>query len=152
MEVVGGVASVVQLVQAAAVLSSAAWKACQRLHDAPNELQALADHLVLVHEELQRIHSASDEGHALLLTVEIRRQIEAALLDARKSVDGLNSITVCVKDSRSLTSRVRWVLKDCKLAAKVLARLQRARERLAFLMDIVQLYVAAALRTVTSLC
>lgn len=135
MAVVGGVASVVNLVQAAGVLAKAAWITCERLHDAPIELRALSDQLRLVHDELQNIQRSSKQGHALLHTTEIRKQFDSALTDARESLDDLKAIATSTKDPESLTSRVRWALKDRKQIGKVRGRLHRAQERLAFLMQ-----------------
>lgn len=142
MEVVGGVASVLNLVQAAGILTKVAWTACQRLHDAPIELRALAHQLEIVHEELQRLQLACNDGHALLLTADIQKQFEAALIEAREALDKLDGITTFIKDPAKISSRVRWVLKDRKVATKVLYRVERAKERLGFMINIASLYVA----------
>jgi len=140
MEVVSGVASIVNLVQAAGALAKTAWDVYQRLHDAPIELQGLSDRLLLVHDELERIRDGSDDGHASLLTPDTQAQFEAALIDAREGLDDLTAIASKLPDSSSIRSRARWAFKDRKEAGKVLARLQRTRKRLDFLAREVTLY------------
>lgn len=145
MEVVGGVASVLNLVQAAGLLTKVAWNTCQRLHDAPKELRELTHQLAICHDELQRVHLARNDGHALLLAADIRKQFEAALAEAREALDELDGISTCIKDPAKIASRVRWVVKDRKLATKVLDRLESAKERLGFMINILNLYVVDAL-------
>jgi hypothetical protein len=134
MEVVGGVASVVQLVQCASALAKTTGKLCQRLKHAPEKITTARSQLILIHSEIDRVQAAANVCHALLLSRDTWQEFDGALNEARVCANDLSALIWKDHDVESLGSRARWAFKDHKTVDKIATRLHGVDSRLSSLM------------------
>ncbi|KAK0831402.1 hypothetical protein LTR73_002784 [Friedmanniomyces endolithicus] len=135
MDVVGGLAAVVQLAQVAGSLANTTRKLCQRLRDAPDRIQASYVRLAQIDSELKQKESAFVNSHALLISPATRHECQIILADARSCVEGLMKILAAFDGS--LKARSRWALKTYKEVEEIATRLEGVDQRLSALRETV---------------
>lgn len=130
-------ASLLTLVQAAAVLISATRQLSRKLRSAPEELHALTAQLLVVQSELKRIKEATGRTHEELMTDELRQAISDAFLLARTGLSELDDVVDRAHGNRQIRDRVRWLRKEQKLAEKGLSKIKSACGSLLVLMQVI---------------
>jgi hypothetical protein len=139
MEVVGGVASIITLIEATGVLAGVSKDLVLRWRDAPREIQALATRLSLLAAELQSIKNATARSHPILTDAIIRQSLSDLLTDVRKRLTKLESLHFRLEQSGTLRQKFQWTVKDAGSAEKMLNRTQEVEQRLANLMTLISL-------------
>src|SRR5436190_12272355 len=86
MEVVGGVASIVNLVQLAAAVSIVTARLIKRIHGAPAELNALQFHIQFIHTLLEELTELEERLNTSLLTARVRSLLRHTLESADELV------------------------------------------------------------------
>ena len=137
MSVVGEVASILTLIKAARVLATSTCSVVDRLRKAPSELTALIAQILALESELELIQYTADTGHNALVDEKLRNKIFDALTDARNAVATLNAICTNAKGNESISSRLRWMRKENKVANDALREVQVAREKLQYYMQLI---------------
>ena len=82
MDPIGGVASVLQLVQAVGLLANGAFIACQRLRNAPKEFNELSIQLSWIRSHLGNCETTLTAVTPSLLTSDIELSLTLALTEA----------------------------------------------------------------------
>ena len=136
MDGISGAASILTLIQAAAVLVEGVREFTRRLRNAPQELHDLSAQLLIVQAELQEFRQLWDKGHSDLFTSELRKQFQDALVEARDAIAGIETICAQAHGNERLAEKLRWVRKDKDAVDFALARLRFAKERLVLLVRI----------------
>jgi hypothetical protein len=139
MEVVGGVASIVTLIEATGVLAGVSKDLVLRWRNAPYEIQALATRLSLLAAELQSIKNATARSHPVLTDAIIRQSLSDLLTDVRKRLTKLESLHFRIEQSGPLRQKIQWTMKDAGSAEKILNKTQEVEQRLANLMALISL-------------
>lgn len=139
MEVVGGVASIITLIEATGVLADVSKNLILRWRNAPHEIQALATRLSLLAAELQSIRTATAKTHPLLADAIIRQSLSDLLTDVRKRLAKLESLHFRLLQHGPTLQKVQWAVKDAGAVEKMLSKVQEVEQRLANLMTLIAL-------------
>jgi hypothetical protein len=130
MDPIGGVASVLQLVQAVGLLANGTFVACQRLRNAPKEFSELADQLSWIRSHLQNCESTLTAISPSLLTSDIELSLTLALTEASSCFLELERILSRIDNVSNLDSRIKWAARTRSQAGKVLSRLKNCGKRI----------------------
>ena len=139
MEVVGGVASIITLIEATGVLAKVSKDMVLRWRNAPHEIQALATRLSLLAAELQSINNATARSHPVLTDAIIRQSLSDLLTDVRKRLTKLESLHFRLEQHGPLRQKIQWTAKDAGSVEKMLNKTQEIEQRLANLMTLISL-------------
>ena len=139
MEVVGGVASIITLIEATGVLIEVSKKLISRWQNAPHEIQALATRLSLLAAELHSIKNATSTSHPVLTDAIIRQSLSDLHTDVRKRLMKLESLHFRLEQHKPVYQRIRWTVKDAESVEKMLSKTQDVEQRLANLMILISL-------------
>ena len=139
MEVVGGVASIITLIEATGVLAEVSKNLVLRWRNAPHEIQALATRLSLLAAELQSIKNATARFHPVLTDAIIRQSLSDLLTDVRKRLTKLETLHFRLDQHGPMRQKIQWTLKDAGSAEKMLIKTQEIEQRLANLMTLISL-------------
>jgi len=139
MEVVGGVASVITLIEATGVLAEVSKNLVLRWRNAPHEIQTLATRLSLLAAELQSIKNAAARSHPVLMDDIIRQSLSDLLTEVRKRLTKLESLHFRIEQCGPMRQKFQWTVKDAGSAEKMLNKTQEIEQRLANLMTLVSL-------------
>jgi len=139
MEVVGGVASIITLIKATAVLAEVSADLVVKWRNAPREIQSLATRLSHLAAELQSIRSATANCQPVLMDAVIRQSLSDLLTDVRKRLDKLEDMHARLQEHGPTRQKLHWAVKDASKAAKMLAKTQEVEQRLANLMTLMSL-------------
>jgi hypothetical protein len=139
MEVVGGVASIITLIEATGVLAGVSKDLVLRWRNAPHEIQALATRLSLLAAELQSIKNATARSHPVLTDAIIRQSLSDLLTDARKRLTKLERLHFRLEQHGPVRQKFQWTVKDAGSAEKMLNKTQEVEQRLANLMSLIAL-------------
>jgi hypothetical protein len=143
MEVVGGVASIITLIEATGVLAKVSRDLVLRWRNAPHEIQALATRLSLLAAELQSIKNATARSHLVLTDAIIRQSLSDLLTDVRKRLAKLESLHFRLQQHGSVRQKIEWAAK-AGFVEKLLGKTQEVEQRLANLMTLISLSVINA--------
>lgn len=130
MEAVGGVAGVLQLVQAVGLLANGAIIACQRLRDAPREFNNVSIQVTWIKSHLQSCEYTLTKIDPAFLTPDIELSLTLALTEASSCFLELDRILLRVEDVSAIDSRLRWATHTRSRASKVIGRLEDSRKRM----------------------
>lgn len=139
MEVVGGVASIITLIEATGVLAEVFKNLVLRWRNAPHEIQALATRLSLLAAELQSIKNATARSHPVLTDAIIRQSLSDLLTDVRKRIAKLESLHCGLQQHGHMRQKIQWTVKDAGSVEKMLSKTQEVEQRLANLMTLISL-------------
>ena len=139
MEAVGGVASIITLIEATGVLAEVSKNLVLRWKNAPHEIQALATRLSLLAAELQSIKNATVRSHPVLTDAIIRQSLSELLTDVRKRLTKLESLHFRLEQCGPMRQKFQWTVKDAGSAEKMLSKTQEVEQRLANLMTLISL-------------
>ena len=139
MDVVGGVASIITLIEATGVLARVSRDLVLRWRNAPHEIQALATRLSLLAAELQSIKNATARCHPVLTDAIIRQSLSDLLTDVRKRLTKLESLHFRLEQHGPLRQKIQWTAKDAGSVEKMLNKTQEIEQRLANLMTLISL-------------
>jgi hypothetical protein len=139
MEAVGGVASIITLIEATGVLAGVSKGLVLRWKNAPHEIQALATRLSLLAAELQSIKNATARSHPILTDAIIRQSLSDLLTDVRKRLTKLESLHSRLEQHGPMRQKFQWTVKDAGSAEKMLNKTQEVEQRLANLMTLISL-------------
>lgn len=139
MEVAGGVASIITLIEATGVLIEVSKKLVSRWQNAPHEIQALATRLSLLAAELHSIKNATSTSHPVLTDAIIRQSLSDLLTDVRKRLMKLESLYFRLQQHKPIYKRMRWTAKDASSVEKMLSKTLETEQRLANLMTLISL-------------
>ena len=139
MDVVGGVASIITLIEATGVLAKVSKDMVLRWRNAPHEIQALATRLSLLAAELQSINNATARSHPVLTDAIIRQSLSDLLTDVRKRLTKLESLHFRLEQHGPLRQKIQWTAKDAGSVEKMLNKTQEIEQRLANLMTLISL-------------
>ena len=126
MEVIGGVASFLTLIEAAAVIGSTTAKLCLNVRDAPKEVSRVKSHLLNIRRELELLHllQADRRIPVHFATPEANELFAHALRNAEETIQALQE--ACQRScDKSSSHNFRWALLDRKKVTKLLEDLQR---------------------------
>jgi hypothetical protein len=143
MEVVGGVASIITLIEATGVLAKVSRDLVLRWRNAPHEIQALATRLSLLAAELQSIKNATTRSHPVLTDAIIRQSLSDLLTDVRKRLAKLESLHIRLQQHGVMRQKIEWAAKAGSVE-KMLSKTQEVEQRLANLMTLISLLVISA--------
>jgi hypothetical protein len=143
MDVVGGVASIITLIEATGVLAKVSRDLVLRWRNAPHEIQALATRLSLLAGELQSIKNATARSHPVLTDAIIRQSLSDLLTDVRKRLANLESLHFRLQQHGAMRQKVEWAAKAGSVE-KMLSKTQELEQRLANLMTLISLLVTGA--------
>lgn len=130
MEVVGGVAGVLQLVQAVGLLANGIFTTCQKLHHAPREFRDLELQISWIRCHLKSCENTLATVDPALLTQEIELSLTLALTDASSCFLELQRLVSRIQDVFSFDSRIKWAAHDRSKAAGIFKRLEDSRKRI----------------------
>lgn len=139
MEAIGGVASIIALVETTEELVHVSKKLVSRWQNAPCEIQTLATRLNLLAGELHSIETATSTSHPILTDAIIRQSLDDLLTDVRKRLVKLESLHFDIKQQKPFRQRMTWTVKDASFAEKMLSKTQEVEQRLANLMTLISL-------------
>jgi hypothetical protein len=139
MEVVGGVASIITLIEATGVLAEVSKNLVLRWRNAPHEIQALATRLSLLTAELQSIKNATSRSHHVLTDAIIRQSLNDLLTDVRKRLTKLETLHFRLEQHGPVRQRLQWTVKDAGSTEKMLLKTQEVEQRLTSLMTLISL-------------
>jgi hypothetical protein len=143
MELAGGVASIITLIEATGVLAKVSRNLVLRWRNAPHEIQALATRLALLASELQSIKNATARSHPVLTDAIIRQSLSDLLTDVRKRLAKLESLHIRLQQHGAMRQKVEWATKAGSVE-KMLSKTQEVEQRLANLMTLISLSVTSA--------
>jgi hypothetical protein len=143
MELAGGVASIITLIEATGVLAKVSRDLVLRWLNAPHEIQALATRLSLLAAELQSIKNATARSHPVLTDAIIRQSLSDLLTDVRKRLTKLESFHIRLQQHGAMRQKVEWAAKASSVE-KMLSKTQEVEQRLANLMTLISLLVISA--------
>jgi hypothetical protein len=149
MEVVGGVASIITLIEATGVLAKVSRDLVLRWRNAPHEIQALATRLSLLAAELQSIKNATARSHPVLTDAIIRQSLSDLLMDVRKRLAKLESLHFRLQQHGAMRQKVEWAAKAGSVE-KMMSKTQEVEQRLANLMALISLSVPSAVSCASS--
>jgi hypothetical protein len=138
MELAGGVASIITLIEATGVLAKVSRNLVLRWRNAPHEIQALATRLALLASELQSIKNATARSHPVLTDAIIRQSLSDLLTDVRKRLAKLESLHIRLQQHGAMRQKVEWAAKAGSVE-KMLSKTQEVEQRLANLMTLISL-------------
>jgi hypothetical protein len=139
MEAVGAAAGVLQLVQTVGLLANGVFGACQRLHNAPREINDFVVQVSWIRSHLQSCENTLTKISTNLLTPEIELSLTLALTDATSCLLELERIIARIEDASTIDSLVRWAAHTRARAGKVLSRLEGSRIRMESAMQLLNL-------------
>lgn len=139
MEVVGGVASIVTLIEATGVLAEVSKNLITKWHNAPQEIQALAARLFQIAAELHCIRDATSGGHPMLAEALVRQSLSDLLTEARHRLQKLESLHFRLLQHGNVRQKAQWALKDSRSAEKTLLKLADVERRLAQWMTLISM-------------
>lgn len=135
MAALAGVASVFSIIQLAGSVAKLSYIVCERLRDAPREIQELAVEAQRIRHVLVRLEQTLAISKGVLLT-------STSELDLRLMLLEVNASLICVQKllpprdlGRSLSARTQWVLKARRAAERQMMSLVKSRERLDLLLQ-----------------
>lgn len=126
MEVVGGVASVVNLVQLAAAIIQITAAIIKRVHDAPEDLKALRAQLEIVKILLKETSALQEDHNAAMISTNLRSVLQLTLQSAESFVSRL-------KVTYSKVTTVTGVKRQFRLASFDGAAARRKLDQLSLL-------------------
>jgi hypothetical protein len=138
MELAGGVASIITLIEATGVLAKVSRDLVLRWRNAPHEIQALATRLSLLAGELQSIKNATARSHPVLTDAIIRQSLSDLLTDVRKRLAKLEALHFRLQQHGAMRQKVDWAAKAGSVE-KMLGKTQEVEQRLANLMTLISL-------------
>jgi hypothetical protein len=141
MEVVGGIASVVNLVQLAAAVVQITSTIIKRIHDAPEELQELYAHLQMIHMLLEQSSTLELQLHRSLVSSSLRSVLQFTLNSAESVLKKLDITYRKFRGATGVTRRCRLALFDSAAVQKKLNQLMLLEHHLAVLIQVACLYV-----------
>ena len=130
MDPIGGVASVLQLVQAVGLLANGTFIACQRLRNAPKEFSELTLQVSWMRSHLQNCESTLTAISPSLLTSDIKLSLTVSLTEASSCFLELERILYRIDDVSHLDSRIKWAARTRSQAGKVVSRLEGCGKRI----------------------
>jgi len=139
MDIVGGVASIITLIEATGVLAKVSKNLVLRWRNAPHEIQALATRLSLLAAELQSIKNAASGSHPVLTDAIIRQSLGDLLTDVRKRLTKLETLHFRLEQHGPMRQKIQWTVKDAGSTEKMLIKTQEVEQRLANLMTLISL-------------
>lgn len=139
MEAIGGIASVLQLVQAVGLIANGVVIACQRLHNAPKEFSEISCQASWFNSHLKNCEGTLTIISPHLLTSDIELSLILTLTEATSCLLELERVLSCVNNVSSIDARVRWATHSRGKAGKSLRRLENCRERIASNMQLLDL-------------
>lgn len=139
MEVAGGVASVITLIEATGVLAKVSKNIITKWHNAPHEIQALAIRLSQLAAELQYVRDATLHSHPVLADALIRQSLSDLLTEARHRLQKLESLRSRLQQHGNARQKAQWALKDSRSAEKILVKLADVERRLAQWMALISM-------------
>ncbi|KAF2716492.1 ankyrin [Polychaeton citri CBS 116435] len=127
MEVVGGIASVWQLVQAVSAVIKTTRKICIRLKHAPEQLLDLETELLCTQQQLIFIQGSCEKTPDHILPEYMREILQRMIARASNNIAVIDDMSLeCLKRS-SLNFRVHWALQDKQKLDKALTGLHEIR-------------------------
>ena len=127
MDPVGGVASIVQLVQTTVLLAHGVYSAIQSLRHAPKEFDDVAKEVYWIQSHLENCENALNGTHLSILTSRNRVNLMYAVTEAQLSLGALQTICADINCVSGVGSRIRWSVTDHRRVNEVLRRLERSR-------------------------
>lgn len=135
MEAFAGVASAFSIIQFVGNIAKVSYIVCERLHDAPREIQELAVEAQRIRHVLDRLKQTLVISKGVLLTSTSESDLRLVLLE-------INASLICVQKllpprglGRSLSARTRWVFKARRATEQQMMALVKGRERLDLLLQ-----------------
>lgn len=141
MEVVGGIASIVNLVQLAAAVVQITGTIIKRIHDAPEELQELYTHLQIIHMLLEQTSTLELQLHQSLVSSSLRSVLQFTLKSIESVLKKLDITYRKFRGATGVTHRCRLALFDSAAVQKKLNQLMLLEHHLAVLIQLACLYV-----------
>jgi hypothetical protein len=139
MEVVGGIASIVNLVQLAAAVSTVTARLVKRIHGAPAELKALQFHIQFIHTLLEELAELEKRLNTSLLTVRIHSLLRHALESAEKLVKKADRTSEKYNSEKGIRGRIRFGLFDGDALQEVLNQLRILENHIGLLIQLLSL-------------
>ena len=139
MDPVNGTASVLALVQVAAVLGKSILVLCQSIRDAPTELNAIANHFKIIQLELHVLENIPGPTIGKSNTDETYQILATALESAVSNIRAIERACLHLEVGRSLERRLRWALLDRPSIQRAMHRLQDTESSLCVVLQILTL-------------
>ena len=139
MDPVNAVASILTLLQVAAVLAKTATDIYEKLRDAPRELLLVANHLILLQAQLSHLHRVEQDHSLASIDLTTRHALKAALDAARQEVNDIDLLCDRLPGRGKLESRLKWVIYDRDKLEKSLTRLRAIQTSLGVLLQLLTL-------------
>ena len=130
MEVVGGAAAVLQLIQITTESAKGLCSACKHLYNAGKEFRSAEEQVSWIQIHLQTCEYAISQIHPALVTPGIELSITLAVTGANSHLLELQEVCTKIQNVNSLASRVEWVFKNRQRVAAVLGGLERGQKAL----------------------
>ncbi|KAK3632365.1 hypothetical protein LTR56_016379 [Elasticomyces elasticus] len=143
MDGISGIASILTLVSFAGILAKRGRQLCVSVRDAPKEIQELTSYLLHIKFQLDRLHIVSASGHPDILDVETCGEIQDCLLQARDCLSMLEKLGENDAAKSNTAVRLRWALAERKQATRWLMAMHKVRDRLAFLLQVINLHTSS---------
>lgn len=135
MEALGGVASVVNIVQLVSEVAKAVFLVCEKLKNAPNEMKDVAFEACCVKDIVVRVERSIGSG-GLWLTPSSEYELRNAQADINQVLHDIESLVPTGGATERLKSRARWIIGDHRTAERLIAKLASCRKRLEVLLQV----------------
>lgn len=135
MAALAGVASVFSIIQLAGSVAKLSYIVCERLRDAPREIQELAVEAQRIRHVLVRLEQTLAISKGVLLTSTSELDLRLMLLEVNSSLIFVQKLLPPRGLGRSLSARTQWVLKARRAAERQMMSLVKSRERLDLLLQ-----------------
>ena len=139
MEVVGGVASIVNLVHLAAAISTVTARLIKRIHGAPAELKALEFHIQFIHTLLEELAELEERLNTSLLTARVRSLLRHTLESAEGLVKKVDRTAEKYSSENGIRGRIRFGLFDGVALQEILNQLRFLENHLGLLLQLLSL-------------
>ena len=130
LEVVGGIASIVALIETGASVAESFRKLVLSWRDAPKEVRSLTTQLLLLAAQLQNLQRITGGSHPDVTDIVIRQSVSGLLNEARNHLGELTRLHIELQTLSRARQRLGWVLRE-KDVRNLLSKTQEIEQRLA---------------------
>lgn len=139
MEVAGGIATIIALLETTGKLYKFSKKLIDRWNNAPEEIKVLAKTLRNLDLKLSYLQSTVSASHGAVIDATVRRHLFDLLEETEAPLKELDTVQCSLDKSNLIRKRARWMLKDEPKVVSALADVKRIQEELSEWITLIQL-------------
>lgn len=140
MEVIGAVSSVVALVEATSKLAKGLAHLAQRWHNAPEEINALAEATKQLAVKFAYVEDTITKSPTTLVDDVTRHGLLQLVTKANAANAELGALQVKLEAYDTMFQRAKWAVKDAKTVKTALATVKNVEEGLSMWISFISLY------------